>query len=60
MYFFKALKLYEKINEIGLKSIVLSNIGLVYQNQQNFNSALVYYLKAQKIQEEKFLQKFIP
>jgi tetratricopeptide (TPR) repeat protein len=47
LYYYKALKIYEKI---GKKSIgwahTLSHIGVLYENQEKSNYALEYYEKA--------------
>jgi len=51
-YYFKALKINEKIGNLKSQANNLTNIGNVYYYQKDDSSALVYYLKALKINEQ--------
>ncbi|SVA67088.1 uncharacterized protein METZ01_LOCUS119942, partial [marine metagenome] len=55
----KALKLYEKSFELGIKdkSAVFFNIGLVYEKLNNIEKAIFHYKKAIELKPE-FLTYF--
>ncbi len=51
-YYYKALEIYEEINNvIGITSFY-NNMGLVYKKSKNFDIALNYFFKALKIKQE--------
>lgn len=52
LYFNKALKLREELNDKKGVASVHNNIGLIYWNQANYEKALVHQLKALQIREE--------
>ena len=49
-YHFKAVKIYESVNDIKKCAQVYNNIGVEYKSQNADFKALEYFLKAQKIQ----------
>ncbi len=49
---FKALMIWESLNNKKGISSALGNIGIVYRNQGNYPQALDYYFRALKIEEE--------
>jgi serine phosphatase RsbU (regulator of sigma subunit)/Tfp pilus assembly protein PilF len=51
-YFFRSLKLYEKLKDKKGVAQAANNIGLVYHQQENIPMALRYYHKALKIREQ--------
>lgn len=61
-YFFKALQLNEKLPKEKkiLESIMLSNIGLIYQEMNLFDKALVYHKKAYDSRKEKNMRLELP
>ena len=54
-----AIDYYEKIIGLGFKSANLYHkIGVCYHNLENYNQAIIYYLKALKIDSEKTNYEF--
>ena len=51
-YYFKALKIYQEINQKNSISKAYNNIGIVYKSQNNLPKAIDYFQKAVKIQQE--------
>lgn len=51
-HYFKALKIYERLNDKVSIADCYRNIGWIYSQQQNNNEALSYYSKALAINEE--------
>ncbi|GAB4207492.1 MAG: hypothetical protein Fur0023_18340 [Bacteroidia bacterium] len=51
-YYFKALKIYEEIDNKQGQAVIFGNIGIVYYEQGNYAKALEYYFKALQISEE--------
>jgi len=51
-YYFKALKVYQEINNKNSISKAYNNIGVVYKSQKNYDKAIDYLLKALQIQNE--------
>jgi serine phosphatase RsbU (regulator of sigma subunit) len=51
-YSFKALKIFEELKDESSIAIQLSNIGNVYQEQNNYQKALDFSFRALKIDEE--------
>lgn len=51
-YFFRSLKLYDKLKDKKGIAQAANNIGLVYHQQENIPMALRYYHKALKIREQ--------
>ena len=51
-YFFKALKLYQEIEDKTGIAKILSNIGVVYWYQSDYPNALKYYFDALRIDEQ--------
>jgi len=50
--YFRALKVYEEMDELQSKAIALSNIGLVYTNINDYVNALKFYSSANEIAGE--------
>ncbi len=51
-YYFKALKVYQEINNKNSISKAYNNIGVVYKSQKNYDKAIEYLQKALQIQNE--------
>jgi len=51
-YYFKALKLFEELDDKTKIATQLTNIGTVYHDQKDYQKALDYYFKALKIDKE--------
>lgn len=49
--YFKALKIYESLNDEAGMAICYRNIGWIYQGQKNFDQTIQYYFKALEINE---------
>src|SRR5207253_1630302 len=56
-YYFKALKIAEETGANIIIASTLSNIGNIYQEENNYKVALGYYFKALKLAEEVGLKK---
>jgi len=50
-HYFKALKIYEGLNDKAAIAECYRNIGWIYQGQKNYNLTLDYYLKSLKINQ---------
>jgi tetratricopeptide (TPR) repeat protein len=51
-YYYKALKIYQEIDQKNGISKAYNNIGVVYKSQKNYTKAITYFLNASKIQTE--------
>ena len=51
-YYFRALKIYQEINQKNSISKIYNNIAIVYKSQNHLSKALEYLKKALKIQQE--------
>jgi len=51
-YYFKALKLFEELDDNYRIATQLTNIGTVYHDQKDYQKAIDYYFRALKIDEE--------
>jgi len=51
-YYFKALKIYQDIDQEEIVGIASNNIGIVYESQKEYEKALEYFNKAEWIQKK--------
>ena len=51
-YYFKALKIVEKLNDENSMALCYNNIGLAYQYKKDYSKATYYLLKSLKINEK--------
>lgn len=50
-HYLKALRIAEQLGDVRRESVCLNNLGAVYQEQGNFDKALIYFQRSLKLEE---------
>jgi tetratricopeptide (TPR) repeat protein len=57
-YYFRSLKVVEKMNDLGGQATSLGNIGIIYAIQKNYDQAIIFLLKSLKLEKESGHEKY--